>query len=218
MLLNPQEIINNQIVKGPTSVQPNAIDFALESVNLIEPTLAFITNDKQYVQHSLQATLELVDILDLRSRFGLTHPERELERGQCVGWFLEPNRSYDVTSSAFVEVPEGMAAFLIPRSTFTRNAVSMASGLYDSGYKGNIGFVLKTGNSPVFVEQGTFVGQIYFTESQNASSYTGGYNTKDGQHWTEATATKNVQPAIKRETVKDTKEVAKDSTAKKVEK
>lgn len=206
MLLNPQEIVEKQIVKGPVSIQPNAIDFALESVKLIEPGLAYISNDKQHVQHANQCTIDPTDALDLHQKYGVIHPDRELERGQCFGWYLEPNRSYDVTSSAYVEVPEGSAAFLIPRSTFTRNAVSMSSGLYDSGFKGNIGFVLKTGNTALFVEQGTFVGQIYFTDSQNASSYTGGYNTKDGQHWTEAAATKSVQPAVKKETKEAVKE------------
>lgn len=201
MLLNPQEIVKNQIVKGTVSVQPNAIDFDIDSVNMIEPSLAYISNDKQHVQHAAQRTIDLTDAMDLQKVYGVTHPDRELERGECLGWYLEPNRAYDVTSSAYVEVPEGAAAFLIPRSTFTRNAVSMSSGLYDSGFKGNIGFVLKTGNVPVFVERNTFVGQIYFTDSQNASSYKGSYNTKDGQHWTEA-ATKEVKTPAK-EAVKE---------------
>lgn len=224
MLLNPQEIVNKQIVKGTVSIQPNAIDFDIDSVKLIQPGLAYISNDKTHVKHAAQITVNPIDALDLKLTYGDTHPDRELERGECLGWMLEPNRAYDVTSSAYVEVPEGSAAFLVVRSTFNRNAVSLSSGLYDSGFKGNVGFVLKTGQTPVFVEKGTFVGQIYFTESQNASSYKGGYNTKDGQHWTEAAATKTAQPVEARETVKattkeNTKETVKETVAtKKIEK
>ena len=220
MLLNPQQIVDKKIVTGPVSVQPNAIDFAVDGINVIESTLAYISNDKSLVNHSTQLKVELTDVVSLKRRFGVLHEGREIEEGQVFGWLLEPNREYDVTSSAYVEVPEGAAAFLIPRSTFTRNGASLISGLYDSGFKGNIGFVLHTASTPLFIEQGTFIGQIYFTDSQNVGEYKGGYNTKDGQHWADAVATKEIKqdPKI---AIKAEAEPAKPATkaeAKKAEK
>jgi deoxycytidine triphosphate deaminase len=219
MLLNPQQLVDKQVVKGTVSVQPNAVDFTIDSVNVIEPTLAYISNDKSLVQHATQLKLELKDAYDLKPTYGILHEARELEQGQVFGWLLKPKHEYDVTSDVYVEVPEGMAAFLVARSTFNRNGVTLTSGLYDSGFKGNIGFVLHTGNTPVFVEQGSFVGQIYFTDSQNAGTYAGGYNTKDGQHWADAVATKEVKPAAVPNAILDeAPKAATKQAAKKAEK
>lgn len=209
MLLNPQQIVDKQIVKGTVSVQPNAIDFTVDSVNLIEATLAYISNDKPLVRHTTQLKVELTDAFDLRPLYGVLHPDRELEKGQVLGWLLPANHEFDITSNVYVEVPEGTAAFLIPRSTFTRNGVTLNSGLYDSGFKGNIGCVIKTGHTPLFIEQGTFIGQIYFTESQSAGEYAGSYNTKDGQHWSDAVATKDVKMKAKPEAKVESKPEAK---------
>jgi deoxycytidine triphosphate deaminase len=211
MLLNPQQIVDKQIVKGTVSVQPNAIDFTVDSINEIEATLAYLSNDKSLVQHASQLSVELTDAVDLKSTYGILHPERELEKGQVLGWWLHPNREYDVTSNVYVEVPDGTAAFLVSRSTFTRNGISLSSGLYDSGFKGNIGFVIKTGNTPVYIEQGTFIGQIYFTESQSVGEYAGSYNTKDGQHWADAVATKELKAKAKVEPKQEAKVEAEPS-------
>jgi deoxycytidine triphosphate deaminase len=59
----------------------------------------------------------------------------------------------------------------------------LVSGLYDSGFKGNIGAVLHTGTAYATIEVGVRIGQIMFIESKSVGTYAGGYNTADGQHW-----------------------------------
>lgn len=168
MLMNPNKMIDGGFVKNLTDrfkqVQPNAIDFTVDSIQLL---MHMSSSDKVVIGEDTKV---------MRSQMPI-YPNAE-------GYFeLLPNRQYDISSNVYVEVPEGMAALLILRSTFVRNGLILASGLYDSGFKGNIGAVLHTNSTTALVQQGVRVGQIMFIESQSAGVYAGGYNTDDGQHW-----------------------------------
>jgi deoxycytidine triphosphate deaminase len=88
-------------------------------------------------------------------------------------------------SDVYVEVPAGVAAKLIIRSTLNRNGIFLTSGLYDAGFKGNLGFVLHNRAGEAYLAPGTRVGQIEFYKSDSEGLYLGGYNTKEGQHWSE---------------------------------
>lgn len=192
MLFNPEEIAKKNIISGSYKLQTNAIDFTLDSLFNIDNQISYISNDKTHVEHQKQYAAPLLDADTIRKNYLLPiYREVTDDTARVSGWLLQPNTSYDGTSNVYVEVPEGMAAFLIVRSTLNRNALRLTSGLYDSGFKGHIGFVLHNGVGETFIEQGTYVGQICFIESNNAELYTGGYNTEKGQHWTEATKPKS---------------------------
>ena len=172
MFVNPIQMIEQgyirNLVDQEKQVQPNAVDFTVDRIN--EFTGDGIYTTSFYVgetKKSMRAQNQLIaDTLD----------------GVRV-WALRQNSEYDIMSDVYVEVPEGYAALLVLRSTFVRNGCWLASGLYDSGFKGNIGAVLHTGNAAAIVEVGPRLGQIIFVESGTAKMYAGGYNTDDGQHW-----------------------------------
>lgn len=164
MLANPKKMIDAGYVSNVSNLErqlsPNAIDFTVDSISYIRPGPCYIGEDKKEMR------------------------EQSVMNTSDGAWHLEQNRSYDISSDMYVEVPEGKAALLVLRSTFVRNGLILASGLYDSGFKGNIGAVLHTNGASIVVQKGVRIGQIMFIDSDSAGKYAGGYNTEAGQHWT----------------------------------
>jgi deoxycytidine triphosphate deaminase len=186
MYKNPGQIVADKIVIGITNdsqIQPNAIDFSVDKMFKIDPTPFYLSNDKKRRVMRTLTPVQMTDSQSVGHMFGDLNPETIAER--VSGWLLEPGGRYEGTSSMYVEVPENMAAVLLIKSTLNRNAIKMISGLYDSGFKGNIGFTIHNPIGYSFIEVGALIGQIAFVESESVGVYTGGYNTKDGQHWTE---------------------------------
>jgi deoxycytidine triphosphate deaminase len=144
-------------------ISPNAIDFTLDKLGIINSKVGAIIGESS-------KTMRPVDPYEPTSR----------------EWLLDGNSVYDGMSDMYVEVPEGVAAVLWTRSTFARNGVFIMSGLYDTGFKGNIGFTIYTIGGPIKIEQGTRIGQIGFIAAANAGAYAGGYNHEAGKHWTAA--------------------------------
>lgn len=175
MFVNPIHMIEQgyirNLVDPEKQIQPNAVDFTVDQIQEFE---SFYVNETPsfYVGES-KKSMRRQQVL----------PTSFLD-GKEV-WGLAAYTEYDVVSDVYVEVPEGYAALLVLRSTFVRNGCWLASGLYDSGFKGNIGAVLHIGSAAAIIEKGTRLGQIIFVESGTAKLYAGGYNTVDGQHWTE---------------------------------
>ena len=141
-------------------IQPNAIDFDVDSIQQL------LTGSQVIITDNSKVMCEQVSVPENNGMF-----------------HLGANQEYDISSKVYVEIPEGKAAILVLRSTFVRNGMWLASGLYDSGFKGNIGAVLHTGNNAVTLARGTRIGQIIFIDSDSAGTYAGGYNTTDGIHW-----------------------------------
>jgi len=171
MFINPKIAIEKGWIKGikdpAKQVQPNAIDFTLDKVMALSTeVLPFISETSKIMRALDEITADPF-----------------LEE-----WMLEGGRVYDGTSDVYVEVPEGVAAILYTRSTFARNGVIIASGLYDSGFKGNVGFTIYTIGGPIIVRVGTRIGQIAFVGAESAGLYTGGYNHPEGTHYTEQCA------------------------------
>jgi deoxycytidine triphosphate deaminase len=165
MFINPKTAITNGWIQGikneALQVQPNAIDFTLDQVFSINLLNAFIISEAGKQMRGGGKVLPI-----------------EQRDGTGEFWNLE-GASYDCLSDMYVEIPEGVAAILVPRSTFTRNGLFIASGLYDSGFKGHIGFVLHN-PARTKIGVGTRIGQIIFVSSENAKLYAGGYNHEAG--------------------------------------
>lgn len=165
MLASPKHMIASGFVKGLTDeakqVQPNAIDFTVDMIQAID-----FESPCHIGENSKTMRKQYPLAVDDEGNYHLTAGE------------------YDISSDMYVEVPEGKAALLILRSTFVRNGCVLASGLYDSGFKGNIGAVLHVVGD-MTVERGVRIGQIMFIDSDSVGKYAGGYNTTAGQHWTD---------------------------------
>lgn len=172
MLISPKIAIANGWVSGindlDTQVQPNAIDFTLDKLFHICPpdnSPLIITNDKK---------------LNVLPTNILVTPDAQNY------WLLNYVGAYDIMSNVYVELPPGVVAKLIIRSTFNRSGMFITSGLYDQGFKGHVGAVLHHPlNIDTAIEVGTRVGQIEFWQAQDSGDvYSGGYNHEKGTHWT----------------------------------
>lgn len=147
-------------------VSPNAIDFTLDELKLVERKgSAYLCEDK-----SRNSMRTLTDV----------------EQHGAGYWELAAGCVYDGASKMYIEVPDGMAAILYTRSSFARNGVFIMSGLYDSGYKGHIGFTIYTVGGGIRVEPGTRIGQVALVSADAAKAYAGGWNHEEGTHYIDA--------------------------------
>lgn len=158
-------------------IQPNAIDFTIDR--------AFSSAASTTVFKAVDTVIdgELKTIKQFPEFAELTAVEDADPKFDRVPMFLlPPQSSIDFLSDFYVEVPEGVAALLIVRSTFNRGGNFVTSGLYDSGFKGNIGAALhNNGSTDAFIGKGTRVGQIIFVQSESVGVYAGGYNQLAGE-------------------------------------
>ena len=173
MFINPKIAIEKGwitgIVNEETQVQPNAIDFTLDRVFLIEERNDFVISEE-----------------GKRMRGGAELGSVPARTTGLHFWHLLGRTSYAGMSDMFVRVPENVVVELVIRSTFNRNGLFLTSGLYDSGFEGKIVSVLHNVSGPAVIGVGTRVGQIKFIEAANAVMYEGGYNTDKGLHWSES--------------------------------
>lgn len=183
MFINPKVAIEQGWVKFPEwmseefkqkCIQPNALDFTIDRLFSVKPT------DKFMISENAKTMRSNVEV-PICMYYGAEWPENG---GELTYWDLEVG-CYDAMSDFYVEVPEGVAAWLITRSTFNRNGTFIQSGLYDSGFKGNCGFVLYNMGGVASIAPRTRIGQLIFVKSEASGiMYAGGYNTEAGQHWT----------------------------------
>lgn len=166
MFISPQVAIDGGWISGfvdpATQIQPNAIDFTLDRLFTIDHSQPFhISNDEKMMRGG-----------------------KEVLPDSNHNWTLTPDTVYDGMSSMYVNIPEGVAALLVIRSTLNRNGLFITSGLYDSMFTGHIGFALHNRSGPAIIERETRVGQIIFVESTSVGGYAGGYNHAPGTHAT----------------------------------
>jgi deoxycytidine triphosphate deaminase len=179
MFINPKTVIEEGWITHPDCsvmqdwedkkfISPNAIDFTLDAVHPVNQDTEFVISEKG------------------KKHRGCTKlaPTNDIQSGDDY-WTLT-GQIYDGTSDMFVNVPDGIVSWLIPRSSLTRNGLFLMSGIYDSCFSGSIGFVMYNLGGRTKMGVGTRVGQIIFAESDNAKKYEGGYNTQAGQHWNTA--------------------------------
>ena len=169
MIINPQEAISQGWVSGirnpEIQVQPNAIDYTLDKAFRLEHNTHFIINEERKI---------------MRGSFEY-NPHEVFVNGELVeenGWMVDG--MIDVLSDMYVKLPEGVAAILVPRSTFVRNGLFTQNGLYDSGFEGHIGTILHNRGDVAVVGQGTRLGQVMFVEAGTSGLYAGGYNHAEG--------------------------------------
>lgn len=175
MFINPKEAIAQGWLKLPEhwtpeqvakAIQPNAIDFTADRMFLINNADTFVISETGK-QSRKQTEREAV------FQRALNGP----------GWVVNECDTVDIMSDFYVTVPSGVAAYVITRSTFVRNGLFIQSGLYDSGFSGNVGCVLFNRSGRAVIGKGTRIGQLVFVESDSAKLYAGQYNTSQGEHW-----------------------------------
>lgn len=137
-------------------IQPNAIDLRINSISKINPEGSCFILRENSKQHLARSAVE---------------PMRT-EHGPNM-YRLEPG-TYDVQFLNFVKLPIGFCGSIIPRSTLCRNGVIIQSGLYDSGYEGNIGAALHIKHES-FIEANSRIAQFLLYRSETYHLYDGSY-------------------------------------------
>lgn len=181
MFISPQVAIDSGWIRRSSGkeisaefIQPNAIDFTIDRVfSAHESTTSFFAADI-VVDGELKTVKQFPTFEEVQT-MQMPHKEHTVEV------FALNSGSHDFLSDFYVELPEGVAALIIVRSTFNRGGNFVTSGLYDSGFKGNIGAALHVNNTcGSYVGKGTRIGQIIFVASDSVGVYAGGYNTIAG--------------------------------------
>ena len=137
-------------------IQPNAVDLRLGKVLRIKGNMFAIDNDNKVHRGSEEVVPDKVDGED---------------------WYFLDEGSYEVIMENIVDVSEGEAGWVIPRSTLNRNGVFLTSGLYDSGYNGVMASVMHVTTGPMRVKKGTRIGQYICMKAETLSMYDGDYGT-----------------------------------------
>lgn len=181
MFINPQTAVDEGWIHFPEwmepefrkkCMQPNAIDITADRM------FCMAVNSHGFV-HISETTKQLPAQIELFASQPLhgTLPEDM--------WNIQNGRIYDAMSDFYVEIPDGVAAELTIRSTLNRCGLALNSGIWDSGFKGNLGMIIHNRSlQDVWLAPHTRVCQIKFIASDSNGSYAGGYNTERGQHWT----------------------------------
>lgn len=178
MLISPKTAIkegwvtwNDVVTDIDKYVQPNALDF--DCARVFSP----------YVESPAYLSEKTKKI---RQYYELS-PTTAIDGDPA--WELFDGKGYDFSSNFHVTLPEGVAAELIIRSTLNRSGVFLTSGLYDSGFSGQVAGMLRISNGTFKLAPNTRVGQIKFLKSDAGGLYAGGYNHAADTHWTDGLPT-----------------------------
>lgn len=155
MIINPKEIVEKGIIKnleeGNFEIQQNGIDLTIDSVEGVNG-----------------------GILGIQDR--MINEYVEIETNKEGYWDLFPG-VYSIMFQQEIEVPKDMCAEIIQRSTLNRMGAFILAGLYDSGFKNQIGAILRV-QCQIKIQKGARVAQIIFQDANPASLYQGIYNKK----------------------------------------
>ena len=184
MIISPKDAILNGWITHPDCkdyqdwvdrkfVSPNAIDFTLDSMNVVLPhSVAIIYEDERI--HRMVTPNELT--------YNATCSKPD-DRVTFDWWMLKEQTLYDCESKMYVTVPKNVMCTLVIRSTFARNGIQLNSGIYDDGYVGYVGFTLFNRIGTTFTKPGTRVGQIIFEQAMSEGSYAGHYSHSKDENW-----------------------------------
>lgn len=131
--------------------QPNAVDLRVDKILQISGNDFTIDEDQKLHRGSTELT-----------------PDNE-------GYYHLPPGHYEVLMENIVNVAEGEAGWVIPRSTLNRNGVFLTSGLYDSGYHGVMASVMHVTCGVMHIKKGTRIGQYLNFEADTIHLYDGDY-------------------------------------------
>ena len=135
-------------------IQPNAVDLRLDKVLRIKGNV-FEIDDENKVHR------------------GSEEIKPNSENGEL--WYHLHEGAYEVIMENIVDVGEGEAGWVIPRSSLNRNGVFLTSGLYDSGYNGVMASVMHITTGPMNIKKGTRIGQYICMKAETLSMYDGDY-------------------------------------------
>jgi deoxycytidine triphosphate deaminase len=160
MFLNPSEI-KDLLVDGVKPVS-SVVNLAVQQLSKIDQAFSYISNNPAYNMSQGHHVVELSDSMEAHNRYALN---RNPARNQEHGWFLDAQRTYVVDTGVSISVPADVTVLILSKPELNDNAVNVIQKVLPAGYTGNISFVLHNINGNTFLEQGTFVAQLFFISS-----------------------------------------------------
>lgn len=161
MVLDGRTITEKGIVTWPQDntfctkeqIQPNGIDLRVIQVSLVEG----------HLKVPREASVSYNDI-------------RTTELPWKDAWLtVKPGLSYIVEFNEFISVKDGFCAIIEPRSSLIRSGINFKSGVWDTGFEGRLGGVLRPLNT-CSIEYGARLAQVQVFESTfNGHRYEGRY-------------------------------------------
>jgi deoxycytidine triphosphate deaminase len=89
---------------------------------------------------------------------------------------LEPKQCKNIFLNERIALPDGLCGELKIRSTYSRQGVFLSSGLWDSGFQGNLGCTLYNMSDQVItIPANERVCQLVCSEADSAGIYNGRY-------------------------------------------
>jgi len=160
MFLNPSEI-KDLLIDGAKPVS-SVVNLAAQQLSKIDQAFSYISNNPAYNMSQGHHVVELSDSMEAHNRYALN---RNPARNQEHGWFLDAQRTYVVDTGVSISVPADVTVLILSKPELNDNAVNVIQKVLPAGYTGNISFVLHNINGNTFLEQGTFVAQLFFISS-----------------------------------------------------
>lgn len=167
-LTHPKDIITGL---DQDCIQPNAVDIRVKSIWRLKDS-PFLISDEQKIHREKE---QVVPTLTTAFR-NINRTEGGIGSKSVKEYFrLEPG-TYEFDTAHFVEIPEGKAGWIVPRSTLNRNGVFITSGLYDSGFRNTIGGIIHVRVGVAYIEVRSRIGQFILADAETVSLYDGDYN------------------------------------------
>lgn len=170
MIISPQHAIDNGYIKFPDGLnvsdhlQQGGIDITLDLMYEYDGSSFLISPNK--TQH--RTTNQMFP----------SEPVMVDSVSTDLFYELAPRTSYDFLSNFEIFVPARMSALIIVRSSLNRNGLFVTTGVYDSGFAGNIGGAIhNNAKGYSYIAPGTRIAQVLFVETDNVKMYDGQYQS-----------------------------------------
>lgn len=155
--------IPDQVGRGEAyadaQVQPNGVDLRVKSISHVTGK-AFVPTEG-------------------KADFGMVNWE-ELPTND--GWYeLEKSAQYVVNFQEEISVSDGFCAIIVPRSSLLRAGAFITSALWDTGFQGQLGGVIRPLND-IAIQRGARLAQVLFLRAEfNGKRYEGRYQGSTSQ-------------------------------------
>ena len=142
----------------------------------------FIDKDKQIQSAGVDLTVGKIFKLSGKGVIDFTNEKRQLPEYIEVTpendvWNLEPGL-YNASMNETVELPNDIAAMVLPRSSALVCGVEAHTALWDPGYKGR-GFLYFKLQRPIEIHKNARIVQMVFLKTKETEGYEGIYKGED---------------------------------------
>jgi deoxycytidine triphosphate deaminase len=161
-VVDPRKVIQAGFIEGVEQrlVQGNSVDLSIAYVYEIVGGLV-LRNDGSRVLPDYKL-IEPIDLFDM------------------TGYVLSPDKLYQVEFSQTVKLPDYLCALTLVRSSMAKSGCSGENGLFDSGYFGSIGMMVKVSHETKLEVDSAIAQMMFFRSNAKKASYKGYYQGSVG--------------------------------------